>query len=542
MKLKNNRILDPLFFSKVLHQLHAPLIIIDHLKTIRFVNEQYMKLTRFTENKLIEKHFKTLYEGEFDYTSEGENKIFLKTKQGMTIPQLANISFIKENGANYTIIIFTPHETSWVDPLTNLPTRSSFKRRMTNVLRKARQVDDFLALLFIDLDRFKFVNDTLGHSSGDELLKQVAVRLRSALPKEHLLTRVGGDEFAAVLHIETKNDGELIAVTIMETFQQPFLLRDIEIFLTASIGISYFPFDGDDIETLITNEDAAMYRAKKKGKNRVETAGGEISAGSFEKLLIENSLRKSVNNEELFLEFQPQINIKTNEVVGLESLVRWNHPELGPISPGDFIPIAEETGLIIPIGEWVWRKVCTKIKEWEKQGVPPIRISVNVSVQEFLQKDFDTKISLIVEEYGVKPSQIELELTESMFIHDLNSAINIMKKLRSLGFRFSIDDFGKGFSSLSYLQKLPINNIKIDRSFIKDIDTNPSSKILTKTITNLAHDLQLEVVVKGVETLPQLIHVKKTSCDMVQGFYFSKPLKENHVIDFLKTPIGSREK
>ena len=502
-----------------------------------FANSSFINRSGYSESDILYKKADLLFpNNSINTTMQWQGEVELKLKNSGIQTQWINVNPFKDENEDikHAIIMLSNYEKSELDPLTKLPNRYLLQKQLEEILVNSQKNDKIFAVLYMDLDRFKFVNDTLGHSYGDLLLQQASERLKNSIGDVHILARMGGDEFVCILrNLENEADAEKIAKGIISDFSQPFSLHDIEIHISTSIGISLFPYDGDDGEILLTNADSAMYRAKKKGRNQYEKANVEANAGCFERLIIENELRKALEKNELSLNFQPQLDIKHEKIIGFEALLRWNHPDLGNIPPAEIIPIAEETGLILPIGDWVLKNACLKLKEWEKAGFHSLRIAVNLSAQQFLQKNMVEKIKDVIKETSINPEYLELEITEGVVIHDVDSAISVLQQLKDIGIQISIDDFGTGYSSLNYLKKLPVNTLKIDRSFIFDIDTNPSSKALTSAITTMAHDLKLNVVAEGVETYKQLSYVKKSSCDVIQGYYFSRPLKTEHDIDFL---------
>ncbi len=524
-------------YKDALEQLQDGVLIINNDGMIQFANSTFLKRSGYSESDILnQKANYLLHNAPNKTTMNWQGEIELKLKNNSSVTQWINYNPINDEygDTKHAIIMLSNYEKSELDPLTKLPNRYLLQKQLKNILVDSQKNDKIFAVLYMDLDRFKFVNDTLGHSYGDLLLQQACERMKNSIGDEHILARMGGDEFVCVLqNLQNEGDAENIAKSIVSSFSKPFTLHDIEIHISTSIGISLFPYDGDDDEILLTNADSAMYRAKKKGRNQYEKANIEVSAGCFERLIIENNLRKALERNELSLNFQPQLDIRNEKVIGFEALLRWNHPDLGNIPPSDFIPIAEETGLILPIGDWVLKNACLKLKEWENAGFDSLRIAVNLSAQQFLQKNMVEKIKEVIKETSINPECLELEITEGVVIHDVDSAISVLKQLRDIGVQISIDDFGTGYSSLNYLKELPVNTLKIDRSFIFDIDSNPSSKALTAAITTMAHDLKLNVVAEGVETYKQLSYVKKSSCDVIQGFYFSRPLQSNRVIDFL---------
>lgn len=524
-------------YKAALQQLQDGVLVINNDGTIMFANSSFINRSGYSESDILYKKANLLFPNtSINTTMQWQGEIELKLKNSGIQTQWINVNPFKDENEDikHAIIMLSNYEKSELDPLTRLPNRYLLQKQLKEILINSQKNDRVFAVLYMDLDRFKFVNDTLGHSYGDLLLQQASERLKNSIGDGHILARMGGDEFVCILrNLQNEADAEKIAKEIISDFSQPFSLHDIEIHISTSIGISLFPYDGDDGEILLTNADSAMYRAKKKGRNQYEKANVEANAGCFERLIIENELRKALEKNELSLNFQPQLDIKHEKIIGFEALLRWNHPDLGNIPPAEIIPIAEETGLILPIGDWVLKNACLKLKEWEKAGFHSLRIAVNLSAQQFLQKNMVKKIKAVINETSINPEYLELEITEGVVIHDVDSAISVLQQLKDIGIQISIDDFGTGYSSLNYLKKLPVNTLKIDRSFIFDIDTNPSSKALTSAITTMAHDLKLNVVAEGVETYKQLSYVKKSSCDVIQGYYFSRPLKSEHVIDFL---------
>lgn len=529
-------------YKDIFEQFSAGALIIDETGTILNVNEAYCQLSGFQLRDVIGNNVDSYLESAYQQNENWQGEVYIKRKEEDDILQWLYASPI--NGSvgtdQYTILIIRDFHITGFDPLTKLPNRFLLPQALNKSVEKAYKNGTEFAVLFIDLDRFKFVNDTLGHQYGDILLTEAAKRIQTSIGKKNLIVRMGGDEFICILEdLQNDMEAENYAKSIITAFSEPFTLKNTDIFITASIGISLFPYDGDEADILISNADSAMYQAKKKGRNQYEKVRVNESAGAFEKLILENNLRKALKENELTLYFQPQINLKTNEMNSMEALIRWHHPELGLISPGDFIPIAEETGLILLIDEWVLRTACTKMKEWQNAGFPPFRVAVNLSAAQFLQKDLIVKIDQILADTSLDPSFLELEITENMVMHDVKAAIQVLKKLKERGIHLSIDDFGTGYSSLTYLKDLPVDILKIDQSFIRDIDTNSNSSSLTKAIVSLGHDLNLKVIAEGVETNKQLSLMKQQSCDLVQGYIFSKPLNYEQTENYLNTYIHS---
>jgi diguanylate cyclase (GGDEF)-like protein len=383
-----------------------------------------------------------------------------------------------------------------------------------------------IAVVFIDLDHFKFINDSLGHTQGDKLLAIIAERLASIVREGDTVARLGGDEFVLVLNDQNKEDVIFRAMQrVLNKVSEPMTIDGQELYITCSAGVSLYPADAPDVETLLKNADVAMYRAKEHGRNNFQFYTPEMNDLANERLALEHSLRRAMERNELLLHYQPKVNLETGRIVGAEALLRWQHPEWGLIAPERFIPIAEETGLIVQIGAWVIRTACNQARQWQDAGLPPVIMSVNLSARQFRQESFVKVVTQILHETGLKPEQLEMELTESMLMHNANAAISILGGLKSLGVRLSLDDFGTGYSSLSYLSRLPIDTLKIDRSFVQHIGDQDEcgNGILAQAIISLGHSLNLTVIAEGVETGEQLKFLKAHQCDEVQGFYFCKP-------------------
>lgn len=419
------------------------------------------------------------------------------------------------------------------DPLTGLPNRHLLNDRLALALDQAEANMQTIGIMFLDLDRFKVINDTLGHAVGDLLLIEVAKRIQSAIAKADTLSRQGGDEFVVLL--PNTNDSEIThkAKSILATFTRSFVLGDHEMFVTPSIGISLYPTDGRDIETLIKNADTAMYRVKEQGKNSIQFYTPDMNEAVSKKMQLEIGLRKGMERNEFRVFYQPQVEVSTGRMIGVEALVRWHHPEWGHIPPVEFIPLAEETGLIIPLGEWVLREACRQMKAWQNEGYPPLRVAVNISSRQFHQTNLVEMIRLILAETGLEPAYLELELTESI-IQDSKYAIATMHELKTMGIHMSIDDFGTGYSSLSYLKQFPIDSLKIDKSFTMNIFEDTKDAALVHTIIGMAHDLELKVIAEGVETQEQLQFLQRYACNEAQGFYFSSPVSGEELSKLLE--------
>ncbi|PGT82346.1 EAL domain-containing protein [Bacillus sp. AFS040349] len=415
---------------------------------------------------------------------------------------------------------------AYYDSLTNLPNRLLLKDRLDQGLVYAQLHKEKLAVLFLDLDRFKTINDMLGHSYGDLLLRMVAKRLKECAYNGCTVSRQGGDEFTIILPV-ARNEFAIreFAENIISAFEEPFDLNGNEIFVKASIGISLFPQDGEKADDLIKKADTAMYKVKELSGNDYQFYTSSMDKRTMDNVKLETSLYRALDLNEFLVVYQPQFDYKHKKVIGVEALLRWNHSSKGMIPPGQFIPLAEETGLIVQIGEWVLKQSCKQLKEWQEKGYKHFSISVNVSAQQFNKKDFVTMVKNILAETQLDPSYLELELTENLIIQNTEETLSKMSELKKLGIKISIDDFGTGYSSLGYLRNFPINTLKIDRSFINDVCHDSKNAAITNTIITLAHNLNLHVIAEGVETKDQIDFLLSSDCHLVQGFYFSPPVK-----------------
>ncbi len=418
------------------------------------------------------------------------------------------------------------------DALTGLPNRTLLYERLSQALLFARRHSSSVAVLYLDLDRFKSVNDTLGHGVGDDLLKVVAARLAGAVRPTDTVVRPGGDEFIIVLaDMARDTDAKDVAEKIGRTFAAPFVVNGDDLFVSTSIGVARFPKDGDDAETLIKNADAAMYQAKERGRNNTQFYTADIQDATRRKLSLEGDLRKALERQEFVLHYQPIVSVTTGAIAGFESLVRWQHPQRGLIAPNDFIPLAEEVGLIVPLGDWVLRTAAAQQKEWERNGCDVGRVTVNISARQFQQRDLPAVVGRIVDELGILPGTLELELTESIVMRDVVDGIRAVTQLREMGVGVAMDDFGTGYSSLSYLKSFPIASLKIDGSFIRDLTVDPFDEAISQAIVTLARSLQVRVVAEGVETQAQLLKLRRMGCDEAQGFYFSKAVTASETLE-----------
>jgi len=415
------------------------------------------------------------------------------------------------------------HQANY-DALTGLPNRNLLHDRLRQAVYSQRN-PRAIAVVFMDLDHFKFVNDSLGHSVGDKLLKAMGERLRSVLREGDTVGRVGGDEFVLILNDQSNEEVIFRAMQrISAKVAEPIEIDGQELYVTCSAGISLYPQDGPDVDTLLKNADAAMYRAKEHGRSNFQFYTSEMNERVNERLSLEHALRRALERREFLLHYQQKNDLRSGQIIGAEALVRWNHPEWGLVRPARFIPVAEETGLIVPLGEWVLREACRQAREWMDRGLEPGVVAVNLSARQFRQEGLVRAVSRVLEETRLDPAALEFELTESMVMHNVETAITTLQGLKSLGVALSVDDFGTGYSSLSYLRQLPVDTLKIDRSFVRDIGAgeNPDDGVIAQAIISLGHSLRLKVIAEGVETDAQLRFLKRHGCDELQGFLYGE--------------------
>jgi diguanylate cyclase (GGDEF)-like protein/PAS domain S-box-containing protein len=424
---------------------------------------------------------------------------------------------------------------AYYDALTGLPNRTLLRDRLTKALADARRHNYKVALVFLDLDKFKDINDSLGHTVGDLLLQAVAERLKTWGREQDTVARLGGDEFLIMLtHVKDTSDAAVAAGRLMDAMTAEFVVEGHPLNVSCSIGISLFPGQGADCETLIKNADAAMYSAKGNGRNNFQFFTKEMNAQATERLTLEGSLRSAIAKKQLFLMYQPQMDIATGAIIGLEALLRWQHPELGLVPPDKFIRIAENCGLIVPIGEWVLRTACRQAYQWQEEGLTPVSLAINVSAVQFRQEGFCALIKKVLHETGLPPQYLELELTESLLLANAEVTVSVLQELRAMGVTLAIDDFGTGYSSFSYLRQFHVSKLKIDRQFIRDVAVKPDDAAITAAIISMGNSMNLKVIAEGVENEAQMAFLRAHHCDAIQGFYFSRPLTADKVADKLR--------
>ncbi|MCV6636709.1 EAL domain-containing protein [Candidatus Albibeggiatoa sp. nov. NOAA] len=526
------------------------------------VNQAYENLTGYAEIESLGQNPNMLQSGKHDqffYQNMWESllsmghwsgEIWNRRKNKELFPAWLSISAVKDKHGQTThyIAIFTDitdkklseerlYRLSHYDALTDLANRVLFQDRIHQAMKRAVRETESIALLIIDIDHFKAINDAFGHTVGDELLCIVAQRLTSLSASIESVARLGGDEFGILL-ADLGLDQKAVRTTshfadqILQSLQQPFTLAGQEIFTSVSIGVSIFPQDGDTVTTLMKNADAALYNAKEQGRNNYQFFASEMNIAAHKRLTMQNSLRRAIERDEFLLHYQPQVNPYTKEIIGVEALIRWKHPEMGMVSPVEFIPLAEDTGLIIPIGDWVLFEACQQNKRWQDAGYPKISMAVNLSIRQFFHEDLIQNVKNALAESGLEPQYLELEITESLAMTSIEKALETLEALKQLGVKIAIDDFGTGHSSLNYLKQFAVDTLKIDASFITDIAT-PKGAALVSIITDLAHILDMQVVAEGVQMPEQLEFLCKNKCDIVQGYLFHPPVLHTEIENLL---------
>lgn len=546
--------------AKVFENNTEAILITDAKMNIVMVNHAFTEITGYYIEEVLGKNPKLLSSGRhskefFEAFWQSlitkdlwRGEIWNKRKNGEIFPEWVTVSVLRDEHLQITHYIAIYLDISErkkeeerinylanYDVLSGLPNRHLLADRIEQALSSAQRHSSKVAVLFIDLDRFKNINDSLGHDIGDALLKQVAVRLKSCLRRTDTIARQGGDEFVAVLtELESANEVIFAAEKMIESLQEKFTLDDYQLSITPSIGIGIYPDDGKTSVELLRNADLAMYRAKESGRNNFQFYAPEMNTKAVQRLKLENHLRMAITRQQLMVYYQPKINVLSGKMTGMEALLRWQQPDIGFISPAEFIPIAEESGLINEIGDWVLRQACLQARLWQAQGIDIVPIAVNLSVRQLKQKDFPMHIKTILHDAGLDVSYLELEITESMLMDMGESGSIVLEQLRTAGIKLSLDDFGTGYSSLSRLKNLPLDRLKIDQSFVRDIATDPDDASIVSATAVLAHALNLKVTAEGVETQAQLDFIKSLQCEEYQGYLFSPPIPADEIIKFFR--------
>lgn len=554
---KKNRI-DIRLYERVFNNSSEGIMITNSKGIIVSVNSSFTRLTGYTQDEAIGERPSILHSGKQDvgfyinmWASIHEKgfwtgEIWNKRKGGEVFPEWLSISTIydeKGETINYVgifsditdkkkseeYLIYLAH----FDTLTSLPNRVLFKERLELAIEYANRYDKKVAVLYLDLDKFKVINDTLGHDVGDYILKQVSERLTHCVRNSDTVARLGGDEFSIILpEIKLQEDARSVARKIFKALTYPFFYQDQELFITTSIGITFYPNDALSTEKLLKNADSAMYRAKEQ-KSGYQLYSADKDDKPSRERIIEHGIHEALKRDELDIHYQPQIDLKSKNIIGVEALLRWKHPELGNISPAEFIPLAEQTDLIVPIGEWVMREACREQKEWSEKGYIPITVAVNLSESQFMDNNLVPTILKIIKDTQIEAKYLNLEITEIINVYNINKIIQILTELREIGVKVSIDDFGTGILPLSYLKNLPITHLKIDKSFIDDLILDKSNLIIIKAIIEMAHGLNLKVVAEGVESEEQLLYLGNLNCNTVQGYYFYRPMSSSAIEELL---------
>ncbi|HRP96014.1 MAG TPA: EAL domain-containing protein [Rhodocyclaceae bacterium] len=534
----------------------------DTAGTIVEVNPAFEAITGYTRDEVLGRNPRMLQSGRQDRefyagmwqallkAGQWRGEVWNRRKSGEIYPEWLTISAVRNGTGKISHYVGVFSDVSSVkeaqaqieflahhDALTRLPNRALLLERLQHGLTHARRHGQRLAVMLLDLDRFKNVNDSLGHPVGDELLQEIGRRISAQIRADDTLARLGGDEFVLLLEDEASIAGiEAVARKLLGVLAKPVVVGKHALTITASIGISVYPEDGDDADTLLRNADGAMYEAKKQGRNGYAFFAPELAAGALERLVMESALRTAVARNELVLHYQPQVDLESGRLVGVEALVRWPHPELGLVSPGQFVPLAEEIGLIADIGLWVLDEACAQMVRWRSQGVDVPRVAINLSAQQLRNDALVEAVAGALQRHALRAEQLELELTESMIMEHPEYAKRVLEGLRRLGVQVAVDDFGTGYSSLAYLKLLELDRLKIDQSFVRDIGTDPNDEAITRAVIALANSLGLETVAEGVEHLSQVEFLRAEGCDAAQGYHFGRPLPADELTACLRAP------
>ena len=541
---------DNILLKKVVSQTSEGVLVMDANNVISFVNAAFSRISGYSPQDVIGRTPAMFSSGRHDQAffqaivrrlksnGEWQGEIWNRRKNGEIYPEWLRISVVKDTTGKIVQYVAVCSDLSARkqdevrlkhlanhDALTGLPNRVLFKDRLQVALAHARRNQTKLAIMYFDLDRFKYINDSLGHDIGDHMLTEVALRLLSTVREDDTVARMGGDEFTLLFPgIHAAEDAAMIAQKVVDSLKEPFYVGEREIYITASIGVALYPADGDHTEELLGHADAAMYRAIEQGGDNVQFYTPSINDGAIEKMDLEQGLRHALDHGEFFLYYQPQLNLVTGQISGVEALLRWQNPKFDLVPPVRFIPVAEATGMIIPIGDWVLRMACAQNVLWQQMGYPPIRMAVNLSARQFQQGNLVQKVADILTDTGLEPRLLELEVTESVAMHDVEFTVKTLQEFKQMGVHIAIDDFGTGYSSLTYLKKFPINTLKIDQTFIGDSMSNAEDAAIVSSILVLARSLEYKAVAEGVETMEQMQFLRERDCDEIQGYLFGRPM------------------
>jgi diguanylate cyclase (GGDEF)-like protein/PAS domain S-box-containing protein len=545
------------YLDSILASMNDAIIVTSQDGTIKRVNKATVHLVGYEEEELVGMSVDYVVNSRKTGSLVAEppsglpREAFFESKFGESIPISYTCSFLGGKEAESGDRIYAAQNITErrraekrirylarIDALTKIPNRMQFQHLLQRSIARSRRAGKTLCLFYVDIDRFKEINDTFGHLAGDTTLETVAERLSNALPSDSIIGRLAGDEFAVIVDGIGPDDAgrkrtDMLAQTLLNRLADPFFVQGHEVFLTASMGIAYYPQDAPNVIDLIRNADAALYHAKKSGGNLFSYYEPEMNEAAVERLMTKSKLKRSFERDELLVHYQPKFNLETGEVFGAEALVRWELPERGMILPSDFIPIAEETNLIIEIGEWVLDKVCEDFRFWQRSVSSPGRVSVNLSLKQLRQPNFTKRISSILRSYEVSPTSLELEITETTLMENPERTIKLLDQLYALGLHLAIDDFGTGYSSLSALQQFPISTLKIDKSFVRHVSTNPDDATIVSTIVQMGRNLNMDVVAEGIENEDQLVFLQKLGCTFAQGLLFGDPMSSDSYLELL---------
>ncbi len=559
--IERKRVEDKLRLSATVFESTLEGILITDAKTnIISVNQALCSITGYCTEEFIgntpnilksERHNHVFFRQLWDIlnkTGQWRGEIWNRRKNGEIFPTWVNISAVPSHSAvdtSHYVAVFTEitelklseerlNFLAHHDPLTGLPNRLLFHDRLEQAILQVQRNKCMIGIMFLDLDRFKIINDTLGHLVGDELLVAVAERLRRCAREIDTIARLGGDEFAVIItQIAQEEDVGQVAQKIIQTLSSVYSVGGYEVFITASIGITLYPGIDNDRDKLLENADVAMYQAKQYGRNNYQFYSTDMNAVAFERLMLETDLRRALERHEFVLYYQPQIDMQSGKVLGVEALMRWQHPELGLVSPLEFIPLLEETGLILPVGEWVIRTACRQTRDWLDAGFPPLTMAVNLSARQFRQPDLTEMIEQILHEFDIPPALLELELTESVMMDNMKRTVEILEKLKHLGIKIAIDDFGTGVSSLGYLKHFPIDTLKLSYDFVLNLPMDSADASIASAVISLARNMQLSSVAEGVENQEQMDFLRHQDCERIQGFLFSRPIPPDQMTTLL---------